>query len=487
LYLDEFGIDTLLAQLRQKVLDERPNDPVAYMANYLEHLNVEKKFQIEKSNSSENLRRLLEENSESKRSSSGAVSRKGTGPTYDALSPVKLLKSVLRVRSRENLHMGLEVRHARLSIGLDIGGSLCKVVFYEPLDDVSKSRYENEIEFLRQSLKYGSSGVRDANLSFAWGQGRFHFVYFETRKFEGALEMLKSHNLLKNEKVLLATGGGAQKYADLIQKELGCELAKGDELSCLLIGVNFTLQNLPEEAYYLDDLNDAITSPRIHYDISKEGTFPYILVNVGSGVSILLVKDDRHFKRVSGTPIGGGTFLGLCKIIAGCSTFEEALDLAQRGNPKNVDMTVGDIYGGDYTAFGLKADTTACCFGKCLMRETEELLSSGMAPEDVARSILNMVSVNIAQLAYLCAMRHNVTRIVFAGNFLRNNPLAMGALSFSINYWSQAVMKAFFLKHEGYFGALGAFLLQDSALDDIENEYADSKHEHSEESFNADL
>src|SRR6266498_1650441 len=34
----------------------------------------------------------------------------------------------------------------------------------------------------------------------------------------------------------------------------------------------------------------------------------------------------------------------------------------------------------------------------------------------------------------------------------------MNTLSYAINYWSQGTMKALFLRHEGYLGAVGAFL-----------------------------
>jgi pantothenate kinase len=42
--------------------------------------------------------------------------------------------------------------------------------------------------------------------------------------------------------------------------------------------------------------------------IKKRPTyFPYLLVNVGSGVSILRVNGTDSFERVSGSHIGGGT------------------------------------------------------------------------------------------------------------------------------------------------------------------------------------
>jgi pantothenate kinase len=45
------------------------------------------------------------------------------------------------------------------------------------------------------------------------------------------------------------------------------------------------------------------------------------------------------------------------------------------------------------------------------------------------------------------------------GNFLRQNKLSQQRLAFAIDYWSKSKMEALFLEHEGYFGALGAFLL----------------------------
>ena len=71
-----------------------------------------------------------------------------------------------------------------------------------------------------------------------------------------------------------------------------------------------------------------------------------MLVNIGSGVSILSVQGPDDYKRVYGTSLGGGTFLGLCCLLTGCNTFEEAMALAAQGDNKKADKLVKDIYGG---------------------------------------------------------------------------------------------------------------------------------------------
>ena len=62
-------------------------------------------------------------------------------------------------------------------------------------------------------------------------------------------------------------------------------------------------------------------------------------------------------------------------------------------------------------------------------------------------------------MAYLNAQQHATSRIYFIGNFLRQNQISCQRLSYAINFWSAGSMEALFLEHEGYFGALGAFIL----------------------------
>jgi pantothenate kinase len=85
--------------------------------------------------------------------------------------------------------------------------------------------------------------------------------------------------------------------------------------------------------------------------------------------------------------------------------------------------------------------------------------AEGLKQEDLARALLLMVTNNIGQVAYLNAKLHKTPRIYFVGNFLRRNMISQRRLSYAIHYWSKGEMEALFLEHEGYFGALGAFLM----------------------------
>jgi type II pantothenate kinase len=72
------------------------------------------------------------------------------------------------------------------------------------------------------------------------------------------------------------------------------------------------LQTVPREAFtYLDGQKKFV-------EIDHNDLYPYLLVNIGSGVSMIKVDGDGKYERISGTSLGGGTFLGLGKLLTKC-------------------------------------------------------------------------------------------------------------------------------------------------------------------------
>ena len=186
-----------------------------------------------------------------------------------------------------------------------------------------------------------------------------------------------------------------------------------DELDSLISGIQFIESHNSKELYYWDSPEDDHKAVKMTYDFSNP--YPFMLVNIGSGVSILSVRGPGQYQRVCGTSLGGGTFLGLCCLLTKCTTFEEALQLAARGDNKRVDKLVKDIYGGDYNRFGLSGDIVASSFGQMNIEER----SSEATKEDLARATLMMITNNIGSIARLCCKSEQIQRCVFVGNFLR--------------------------------------------------------------------
>jgi type II pantothenate kinase len=296
---------------------------------------------------------------------------------------------------------------------------------------------------------------------------------------------------------VMATGGGAYKYYDKIRDALGVDVMREEEMECLIIGLDFFITEIPREVFTYSE-----TDP-MHFASPEENMYPYLLVNIGSGVSMLKVSGPREYQRVGGTSLGGGTLWGLLSLLTGARTFDDMLNNAAHGDNSHVDMLVGDIYGTDYGKIGLKSTTIASSFGKVfkMKREAESEaedmggLSNGdvdherrqqsqhqhsasqpsssgagltaqhppadtsrFSSADVSRSLLYAISNNIGQLAFLQSQVHGLERIYFGGSFIRGHPQTMNTLSYAIKFWSKGAKQAYFLRHEGYLGAVGAFL-----------------------------
>lgn len=60
---------------------------------------------------------------------------------------------------------------------------------------------------------------------------------------------------------------------------------KEDEMTCLIKGCNFVLRNIPHEAFVYAKHADS----EFRFQTTQPDIFPYLLVNIGSGVSIVKV------------------------------------------------------------------------------------------------------------------------------------------------------------------------------------------------------
>ncbi|XP_056647876.1 pantothenate kinase 3 isoform X2 [Diorhabda carinulata] len=355
------------------------------------------------------------------------------------------------------------IHNAMPWFGMDIGGSLCKLVYFEP-KELPKGESASQIEtlmnirrYLTKNSAYGRTGHRDThlqmdNVKIRGIVGTLHFIRFPTSAMKTFLSLAKYKGMAKLVTTVSATGGGAFKFEEDFKREVNLKLAKFDEFASLLAGLHYIDRSNPSECYYWANPTEEDRCSKVNYDFSRP--YPFLIVNIGSGVSILAVYSENDYKRISGTSIGGGTFLGLCCLLTGCNSFEEAISLAAEGDNRNVDKLVRDIYGGDYERFGLPGDLVASSFGQMNSRERR----TNVSKQDLARATLVTITNNIGSIARMCAIQEKIDRVVFIGNFLRVNPIAMKLLAYAMDYWSKSTMKALFLEHEGYFGAVGSLV-----------------------------
>lgn len=181
--------------------------------------------------------------------------------------------------------------------------------------------------------------------------------------------------------------------------------------------------------------------------LKKEGhcVNDFILVSIGTGTSIYYVTENSY-ERIMGTGIGGGTFMGLGSLLSSHTSFKEIVAGADKGNRKQSDLLVSDIY--ENMESPLLGDLTAANFGKAH-------LNKDATANDHLAALVQLIGETITLLATSVAQAKGTNQIVFIGSTLNGNePLKKVFLDFKnmLNY------EPIFLKHGAYAGALGALL-----------------------------
>lgn len=223
------------------------------------------------------------------------------------------------------------------------------------------------------------------------------------------------------------TGGKAFKIYKNFNKDKNCQLINEFEAQCRGVEVLF-------------ELNE------------KKMPLDMLFISVGTGTSMLHIKsqeDRRNFERIGGSALGGGTFMGLIKLLYNLDDFNEAINIAKKGNPYNVDLKVGDIYENeDDRVDPLFRQFTASSLGKVTLFN-----DISYKKEDVINSIISIISENIASQLILYSQNRKVKNLVFSGGFLKNNSIFKRIIKIMCKMHKK---KPYFLKYNDMVSAIGA-------------------------------
>lgn len=131
-----------------------------------------------------------------------------------------------------------------------------------------------------------------------------------------------------------------------------------------------------------------------------------IVVSLGTGTAIVHAKADGQMDYLGGTGVGGGTVVGLSKLMLGMDDIQHIDELATDGNLDNIDWRIKDITKKNIVP-GMPEKMTASNFGNV----------SDIAEKcDIALGIMNMVYETIGMIAVFAARAHGLKDIVLTGN-----------------------------------------------------------------------
>ena len=134
-----------------------------------------------------------------------------------------------------------------------------------------------------------------------------------------------------------------------------------------------------------------------------------VVISMGTGTAAVYAKEGEEPVYLGGTGVGGGTLMGLSKMLLKLDDISHIEQLARNGDLSKIDLRISDITKKDILS-GVSMDLTASNFGK---------VSDLASKEDIAKGILNMVFETVGMIAIFAARSYSVRDIVLTGNLTR--------------------------------------------------------------------
>lgn len=134
---------------------------------------------------------------------------------------------------------------------------------------------------------------------------------------------------------------------------------------------------------------------------------PMLVVSAGSGTAVVSARG-ATYAHVTGTGVGGGTLLGLSRLLLATTDVDLIDGMALCGDANGADLALRDVVSGPIGA--LPADATAVNFGRLARLDTVP------PADDLAAAIMTLVAQVIAITAINAARAERIERIVIIGH-----------------------------------------------------------------------
>ncbi|KAJ2765675.1 hypothetical protein IWQ57_004683 [Coemansia nantahalensis] len=330
---------------------------------------------------------------------------------------------------------------APITVGVDVGGSLVKIVVLAAPAEPGPGEHPLETYLRRAASAEGAPALPDTwqRATVATAAGALDALLLPVADMARLMEGVEQLGPAAGGPLCVAaTGGGALKHRAELERRLGVELVAVPELDAVVHGL-------------LADPGGAAAGERA------------LVCNVGTGLSLASVDAQGAVQRVSGSGIGGATFWGLVRRLTRFAAFDDAVVAARdRGRLGAADTLVGDIYGPDSAAaIGLPPDLVAGFLGK--------LDAPDLPDADVVAALLRMLASNIAQLAVFQARLLAVDAVYVTGGFVppgAAGDVVRAAIAEATAFWSAGKIAARFPRCPALLGAIGAIVCLSGASSD---------------------
>lgn len=131
-----------------------------------------------------------------------------------------------------------------------------------------------------------------------------------------------------------------------------------------------------------------------------------LAVSLGTGTALVHAKVGEKMNYLGGTGVGGGTLVGLSKLLLHADSMDHIIEYADGGDLENIDLKIKHMTENGTLSI-LSRDLTAANFGN---------VSDLATKEDIALGIMNMVFETVGMVSVFAAHQVKCENIILTGN-----------------------------------------------------------------------
>lgn len=220
-------------------------------------------------------------------------------------------------------------------------------------------------------------------------------------KREGDSLVRIAPQFVKANDPMTATYGAFGKFTD----ENGIAISSIERVMMTGVGSSYVKHNL----YGIDCIRVPEFTSIGKGGLYLSGLSDALVVSMGTGTALVHATKGGAIDYLGGTGVGGGTLVGLSKLLVGAEGIDHIVEYAAEGDLGNVDLRIKDITSPG-SMQSLKDDMTAANFGN-----VSDVATRG----DVALGILNMVYETVGMVSVFASKHAGTKDIVLTGNLTR--------------------------------------------------------------------
>ena len=215
---------------------------------------------------------------------------------------------------------------------------------------------------------------------------------------EGGVRTLIEPQIVKANDPVTATYGAFGKFTD----ENGLKIQDITRVMMTGVGSSFVKRDL----YGLDCRKVEEFNSIGVGGLYLSGLDEALVVSMGTGTAMVHAKRGGKMNYLGGTGVGGGTLLGLTKLLTGAESSRHIEELASAGDLEKIDLRIKHMTESESLS-ALSRELTAANFGK---------VSDLATHEDVALGAMNLVFETIGMVSVFAARSVRVRDVVLTGN-----------------------------------------------------------------------